>query len=90
MADSGKNKTIPKAKKFKNSPHGLEYSIPNEASLLTKDLQDNPRYYFVHSFYVQVDDEKHSIMKTQYGITFDSAIGFEIYIRSAISPRKKS
>lgn len=35
---------------------------------------DEPRYYFVHSYYVQVDDPRHSMMRTRYGVEFDSAI----------------
>ncbi len=83
-----KTKRFPKQKNLKIPHMGWNIALPNEASLLTKDLQDNPRYYFVHSFYVQVDDEKHSIMKTQYGITFDSAIGFENIYGVQFHPEK--
>ena len=30
--------------------------------------------YFVHSYYVQVEDEDNSVLKTTYGLEFDSAI----------------
>jgi len=32
------------------------------------------RFYFVHSYFVKVEDEKNSILKTNYGLDFDSAI----------------
>ena len=43
-------------------------------SELTKDLPNESKFYFVHSFYVRVDDDKNSILKSNYGITFDAAI----------------
>jgi glutamine amidotransferase len=58
-------------------PHmGWNLALPNKkTSLLTKQLSDESRYYFVHSYYVQVDDPVHSLMRTRYNIDFDSAIG---------------
>ncbi len=42
---------------------------------LTHNLPDESRFYFVHSYYVRVEDEKNSLLKTNYGgIEFDSAI----------------
>ena len=41
---------------------------------LTNNINENARYYFVHSYYVKVDQKKFSLMKTNYGIDFDSAI----------------
>ena len=43
---------------------------------LTCNIVSDPRYYFVHSYCVQVDDPSHSVMKTHYGIDFDAAICF--------------
>lgn len=36
--------------------------------------ENDERFYFVHSYYVSVDNEKHSIGKTKHGVIFDSAI----------------
>jgi len=56
-------------------PHmGWNVALPNKPNLLTKQLSDNSRFYFVHSYYVKVDDPVHSIMRTHYDIDFDSAI----------------
>ena len=41
---------------------------------ITNNINENARYYFVHSYYVKVDQQKFSLMKTNYGIDFDSAI----------------
>jgi glutamine amidotransferase len=35
---------------------------------------EEPRFYFVHSYFVQCDNDRHSILKTAYGLRFDSAI----------------
>jgi glutamine amidotransferase len=57
-------------------PHmGWNVAMPNAPSLLTAQLDEEPRYYFVHSYCVNVDDPAHSLMRTHYGINFDSAIG---------------
>ena len=41
---------------------------------LTCNVGSVPKYYFAHSYYVQVDDSEHSIMKTNHGIDFEAAI----------------
>ena len=68
-----------KTKKFKlkgdlKIPHmGWNEALPSKELSLTKDLK-NPRFYFVHSYYVKVEDESNCFMKTNYGIDFASAI----------------
>jgi glutamine amidotransferase len=57
-------------------PHmGWNVALPNTPSRLTARIGNKPNYYFVHSYCVHVDDPEHSLMKTHYGIEFDSAIG---------------
>jgi glutamine amidotransferase len=57
-------------------PHmGWNVALPNTTNRLTAQVGDESRYYFVHSYCVHVDDPAHSLMKTHYGIDFDSAIG---------------
>lgn len=41
---------------------------------LTQDLPEDPRFYFVHSYYVEVKNDDHSMMETNYSLPFDSAI----------------
>jgi imidazole glycerol-phosphate synthase subunit HisH len=43
-------------------------------SPLTSRFNGNYRFYFVHSYYVRVDDQHHSILKAKHGIEFDAAI----------------
>lgn len=56
-------------------PHmGWNIVKPNQDSKLTNDLPDESRFYFVHSYYVSVDKQEDSMLKADYGITFDAAI----------------
>lgn len=48
-------------------------TISNETEL-TKNYSGELRFYFVHSYFVLAEDEKHSMMKTTYGLPFDSAL----------------
>ena len=57
-------------------PHmGWNVALPNTSSPLTAQVGLEPRYYFVHSYCVHVDDPSDSLMRTRYGVNFDSAIG---------------
>ena len=49
----------------------VERSTP---SPLTDGFEGVFRYYFVHSYHVNVEDDRFSILKTTYGYPFDSAI----------------
>ncbi len=56
-------------------PHmGWNHVTKSTDSPLTDGFIDDFRHYFVHSYYVRVVDEKDSILKTKYGLEFDSAI----------------
>jgi len=56
-------------------PHmGWNVVAPTRESPLTRGLPEEARFYFVHSYYVQVDNEEDSILKTTHGIAFDAAI----------------
>jgi glutamine amidotransferase len=66
---------FPKREGLKVPHMGWNVALPNTPSQLTAEVGDKPRYYFVHSYCVHVDDPAHSLMKTHYDIDFDSAIG---------------
>lgn len=69
------------AKRFPNQtglkvPH-MGWNLAHASDIsnrVTMDLGPEPRYYFVHSYYVLVDEPQHSLMRTHYGMDFDSAI----------------
>ena len=63
-----------KDKKMK-VPH-MGWNLVNKStnSKLTNDFIEESRFYFVHSYYVEVENQVNSILKTKYGLEFDSAI----------------
>jgi len=70
-------------------PHmGWNVAISNAPSPLTKNVGSEPRYYFVHSYCVHVDDPCQSLMRTHYGIDFDSAVGRDNIFGVQFHPEK--
>jgi len=58
-------------------------------SPLTENLPAGSRFYFVHSYYVKVENEESSILKTNYGnLEFDSAINRENIWGTQFHPEK--
>lgn len=70
----GQTRRFPRTNNLKVPHMGWNtVSIYNKCAL-TKDIDLEPRYYFVHSYYVSVSDDKYSMMKTSYGLEFDSGV----------------
>lgn len=70
-------------------PHmGWNVATPVSDSLLTKELGEEPRYYFVHSYYVRAKDPTHALMRTHYGVDFDSGIGRDNIFGVQFHPEK--
>ena len=61
--------------------------VSNE-SLLTQLLPKDSRFYFVHSYCVHAHDPNNSILKTKYGIEFDSAISHGNVFVTQFHPEK--
>jgi glutamine amidotransferase len=56
-------------------PHmGWNYVFTKKESPLTHDLPDEPRFYFVHSYYVQCENEEDVLTTTPYGSDFHSIV----------------
>ena len=58
-------------------PHmGWNIVKQTQYSRLTEGFEtfEESKFYFVHSYFVQVEEEKNSLLKTVYGVEFDSAI----------------
>lgn len=77
-------------KKYK-IPH-MGWNIVNKSnySLLNSGFEEfeETRFYFVHSYFVKVEDEKNSILKTNYGVEFDSAIQKDNIFGAQFHPEK--
>jgi len=85
-----------KARRF-DFPGGSNLKVPHmgwniveksTASQLTDGFGSEFRFYFVHSYYVQVEEEKFSILKTEHGYDFDSAIQNENIFGVQFHPEK--
>ena len=68
-------------KKFKSTkdfkvPHmgWNEVKTNNKKLKILENIDKGSRFYFVHSYYVEVDNKKHSLFKTTFNISFDSGI----------------
>ena len=62
-------------------------SIKREVPILA-GVPEGTFFYFVHSFYVQVNSEENSILKTMYGLKFDSAIQHKNIYGAQFHPEK--
>ena len=71
----GATRRLPRLEGLKVPHMGWNIARPTTPCRVTVEVGGEPRYYFVHSYYVQVDNPGHSLMRTHYGIDFDSAIG---------------
>lgn len=70
-------------------PHmGWNVVQPATPSLLTQNLPAESRFYFVHSYHVRVDEEHNSILKCQYGVSFDAAVQKENIFGAQFHPEK--
>jgi len=58
-------------------PHmGWNLVTPQATSPLTRefDLLEEPRFYFVHSYFVECAQREAAILRTTYGVTYDSGL----------------
>lgn len=56
---------------------------------IVADLGEEPRFYFVHSYYVKVKNEENKLLETNYGgMSFDSAIQKENIYGAQFHPEK--
>lgn len=55
---------------------------------LTKDIDIDDKFYFVHSYYVDCNFEKESILKTNYGFEFDAAFNKDNIFGVQFHPEK--
>ena len=78
-------------------PQKNEYRLPhvgwNDLSIikdshLLKNITDKSCFYFVHSYYVEVEKQENSILKTTYGLEFDSAIQHKNVYGAQFHPEK--
>ncbi|MEZ4968365.1 MAG: imidazole glycerol phosphate synthase subunit HisH [Flavobacteriaceae bacterium] len=74
-------------KKYKVPHIGWNYTHLQKRSNLFKNMYEDPKFYFVHSFYMDVEDNS-GLTKTQYGINFDSAVEKDNILGVQFHPEK--
>ncbi|HDZ08452.1 imidazole glycerol phosphate synthase subunit HisH [Pseudohongiella sp.] len=84
----GDTTRFPKGSGLKVPHMGWNIAQPRTPNMLTAEVGSEPRYYFVHSYCVHVDDSTFSLMRTRYGIDFDSAIGSDNIYGVQFHPEK--
>ena len=52
---------------------GWNRVYPRRLSALINDLPPEPRFYFVHSYYVSCRNKEDALLSTTYDLEFDSA-----------------
>ena len=71
----GEVKKFRSTKDFKVPHMGWnEVQTNNKKLKILKNIEKGSRFYFVHSYYVEVYNKKHSLFKTTFNISFDSGI----------------
>ena len=55
-------------------PHMGWNEISHSNNKILLGLESKPRFYFLHSYYFQCNDNKNTIARTEYGITYTSAL----------------
>ncbi len=81
-------KRIPQLPGMKIPHMGWNEVVSSTPSELTRNLPENPRFYFVHSYYVKVDNSNNSILTCNYGIEFDAAVQCENIFGAQFHPEK--
>ena len=70
-------------------PHmGWNMVMQNHRSPLTENLPDDPRFYFVHSYFVKCRYESNVVCTTSYGHDFHSIISSENIYGAQFHPEK--
>jgi imidazole glycerol-phosphate synthase subunit HisH len=70
-------------------PHmGWNIARPTKSNAMTQNLEGEIRFYFVHSFFVLVDNDENSMMKTNYGVEFDAGIVRDNIFGAQFHPEK--
>jgi glutamine amidotransferase len=74
---------------YKRIPH-MGWNVVNikKNSKITLDYVEEVRFYFVHSFFVKVENFENVLMQTDYGVTFDSAIVKDNIFGAQFHPEK--
>jgi glutamine amidotransferase len=80
----------PDGSRFKVPQMGWNEVIQVSAHPLWKDIPDQARFYFVHSFYARPFDAGHSVGETEYGSRFTCALARDNIFATQFHPEKSA
>ena len=70
-------------------PHmGWNFVRPLKKSMLLNDLNPTSRFYFVHGYHFNCEEEKTKLLETEYGYPFISAVEKENILGVQFHPEK--
>lgn len=70
-------------------PHmGWNFTKPLKKSKLLEGIDKNSRFYFVHSYHINSNDEEANLLETEYGYSFVSAIEKDNILGVQFHPEK--
>jgi glutamine amidotransferase len=70
----GRAKRFPRTTELKVPHMGWNTVRATRPDPLIQGLDDEARFYFVHSYYVEPDNAKDALLKTTYAVDFDAAL----------------
>ena len=82
-----------------HQPDGSRFKVPQmgwnrvrqtSQHPLWQGVPDNSYFYFVHSFYAQPSDARHSAGETEYGVRFTSALARDNIFATQFHPEKSA
>jgi imidazole glycerol-phosphate synthase subunit HisH len=82
--------TQPDGSRFKVPQMGWNRVRQAEAHPLWQGVPDNAWFYFVHSFYAEPSDARHSAGLTEYGTRFTSAVARDNIFATQFHPEKSA
>ena len=82
-----------------HQPDGSRYKVPQmgwnqvwqaQPHPIWEGVPDGSHFYFVHSFYAQPSDARHSAGETEYGVRFTSALARDNIFATQFHPEKSA
>ena len=83
-------RTQPDGSRFKVPQMGWNEVIQARPHALWEGIPDASYFYFVHSFYAQPSEPRHSLGETDYGARFTSALGRDNIFATQFHPEKSA
>lgn len=103
LMDSSEEGVLPGLGLIKGSAHHFKKHVSSDQKVphmgwnditilqnnnMTKGFDDDARFYFVHSYFVQVKNPIHSMMRSTYGVEFDAGVKLNNIVGVQFHPEK--